>query len=103
MTRRSISLVTGGLVLSLALAGCSSDADPGPQQIELPAGDKQVEILGSFSGDEATLFEAALVDVEQRTGVDITYTPAPNFNQEMSDRIAAGNLPDIALYPEPNL
>ena len=103
MTRRFMSLVTGGLVLSLALAGCSSDIDQGPQQIELPAGDKQVEILGSFSGDEATLFEAALVDVEQRTGVDITYTPAPNFNQEMSDRIAAGNLPDIALYPEPNL
>lgn len=85
------------------MAGCSTDLDEGTEQIELPAGDKKVEILGSFSGDEATLFEEALADVELRTGVEITYTPAPNFNQEMSDRIAAGNLPDIALYPEPNL
>ncbi len=91
------------LVLALVLTSCGSDPETGPNQIELPAGDKSIEILGSFSGEEATLFEESLADIESRTGVDITYTAAANFNQEIADRIAAGNLPDIALYPEPNL
>lgn len=103
MSRRVVVPGIAGVALTVLLAGCATEIDSGPVQIQLPAGDKQVEILGSFSGDEATLFEEALADVEHRTGVDITYTPAPNFNQELSDRITAGKAPDIALYPEPNL
>lgn len=99
--RRRVLAFTGLAVL--LMSGCSDQIDSQSPKIELPAGDKKVEILGSFSGEDATLFEAALTEVEKRTGVDITYTPAPNFNAEIATRIAAGNAPDIALYPEPNL
>lgn len=102
MSRRWSRLIPIAIVAMLA-SGCANDADSGPEPIELPAGDSRVEIFGSFSGEEATLFEQALADIETRTGVDITYTAAVNFTQEIADRIANGNLPDIALYPEPNL
>ena len=101
MFLKVIQVVAGTAVVATVLSGCTSQTETQVPIIELASGDKKVEILGSFSGDEALLFETELAAIEKRTGVDITYTPAPNFNSVIAERLAAGNVHRSLLEDRP--
>ena len=61
-----------------------------------------VEIMGGFVDDEAEDFRVALQPLIDE-GVDVTYSPTPDFNTLITTRVEGGDLPDIALFPQPGL
>lgn len=62
-----------------------------------------VTILGSITGDgEATIAEV-LAPFEAASGIDVVYEGTDQFATVLITRLAAGNPPDIALFPQPGL
>jgi alpha-glucoside transport system substrate-binding protein len=68
------------------------------------AGDKEVEILFGFGGEQSTAFQQSLADFTQRTGINIRFSEASQqFNTLVQTRVQGNNLPDIALFPQPGI
>jgi alpha-glucoside transport system substrate-binding protein len=65
-------------------------------------GGGSVEIMGAFVDDEAEDFRLALEPLINE-GVDVTYSPTPDFNTLITTRVEGGDPPDIALFPQPGL
>ncbi len=62
-----------------------------------------VNILAAFIDEDQKRFEASLKPFEDRTGIDVVYEGAADFEQLVTTRVEGGNLPDIALFPQPGL
>jgi alpha-glucoside transport system substrate-binding protein len=68
------------------------------------AGDKQIEIMYGFGGDQSKGFETAMKEFEQSSGIKIKLTSASqSFDTLIRPRVQGGNTPDIALFPQPGL
>jgi len=104
-------MVVGGAVLAscLALSGCLQN----PNEVGAGAGldgyvdtsnddgDGEVTILGAFGGVEAEGFEAALAPFEEESGIDVKYENSADFTTLIKQRVSTGDIPDIALFPQP--
>ena len=105
--RRVVRAVTTAAAVALLTTSCLSESGGGDGETggtdPLAAGDKKVEILGAFGGDEAKAFEASLAPFEQSSGIDVTYTPSADFTTLIRSRVTANNLPDIGIFPQPGL
>lgn len=66
-------------------------------------GGGEVEIAGAFTDSEADLFRESLQPLIDETGIDVIYTETPDFNTIITTRVEGGDLPDIALFPQPGL
>ncbi|QHC60439.1 extracellular solute-binding protein [Rathayibacter sp. VKM Ac-2760] len=93
----------------LALAGCSSSSDPndpnagGGASSGGAAGDGSVTVYGTINGDEATLLEQSWADWEKESGIDIKYTGDKGFEQQIGIKVQGGDVPDLAIFPQPGL
>ena len=74
MFLKVIRVAASTAVAASVISGCASQAETRVPTIELPAGDKKVEILGSFSGDEAVLFETELAEDRKSTRLNSSHT-----------------------------
>ena len=61
----------------------------------------EVSVFGPESGQEADAINAALDIFQEQTGIDITYTGARDFSDQINAQVLAGNPPDIAVLPQP--
>jgi alpha-glucoside transport system substrate-binding protein len=92
-------------VLSLIAAACLGGESGGGTAeggSEGGGGGGAVEIMGAFLDDEAEGFRTALQPLIDE-GVDVTYNPTPDFDTLITTRVEGGDLPDIALFPQPGL
>jgi len=68
------------------------------------SGDKQIEIMYGFGGDQSKGFTGAMKQFEQQSGIKIKYTDASqSFDTLIRPRVQGNNPPDIALFPQPGL
>ncbi|WP_017324408.1 ABC transporter substrate-binding protein [Synechococcus sp. PCC 7336] len=68
-----------------------------------PPATSSVSIMGSITGEgEATIAEV-FAPFTAATGIEVTYEGTDQFATLLTARIAAGNPPDIALFPQPGL
>ncbi|MFL6273067.1 MAG: ABC transporter substrate-binding protein, partial [Actinomycetes bacterium] len=68
------------------------------------SGDKQIEIMYGFGGDQSKGFTAAMKQFETQSGITIKYTDASqSFDTLIRPRVQGNNPPDIALFPQPGL
>jgi alpha-glucoside transport system substrate-binding protein len=68
------------------------------------AGDKQIEIMYGFGGDQSKGFEGAMQKFAQSSGIQIKFTDASqSFDTLIRPRVQGNNPPDIALFPQPGL
>ena len=88
-----ISLVLG---LSLLLVACNSQE---AEQEKNPT----VTILGVMTGDGKKTMEAILEPFEQETGIEVVYEGTDAFATLLPVRVESGNVPDIAMFPQPGL
>jgi alpha-glucoside transport system substrate-binding protein len=71
---------------------------------ETEAGDKQIEIMYAFGGDQSKGFEAAMKTFQQSSGITVKLTEAAQgFDTLIRPRVQGNNPPDIALFPQPGL
>ena len=68
-----------------------------------PSGIETVRILGSITGEGETTIAEVLAPFEAATGIDAIYEGTDQFATVLATRLAAGNPPDIALFPQPGL
>lgn len=87
------------LALLLLLPGCRADAG---RPADLSGA--QVEVLATWSDTEADRFGTVLEEFTRRTGAEVVYTSTRHrLPQELADRVAAGDPPDVAFLPQPGL
>ena len=62
-----------------------------------------VEVFGPFRGEDAAKFAATVAPFEEETGIDVRYIGAGSFVQNIQQRVADADYPDVALFPQPAL
>jgi alpha-glucoside transport system substrate-binding protein len=68
------------------------------------SGDKQIEIMYGFGGDQSKGFQAAIKQFQSSSGITVKLTEASqSFDTLIRPRVQGNNPPDIALFPQPGL
>jgi alpha-glucoside transport system substrate-binding protein len=61
-----------------------------------------VKILGAFPDDQAELFQASVLPLEQRSGVDVIFLDSnEDYELDLENRLESGEIPDIVVIPQP--
>ncbi len=95
---------------SLAAAGCTTllltacmsqgahDPLAGPETAKTT-----IEIMFGFGGDQTQGFKDSLNPWAQSQGITIEYTQSSNFETLIQTRVRGGDVPDIAIFPQPGI
>jgi alpha-glucoside transport system substrate-binding protein len=68
------------------------------------SGDKSIEIMYGFGGDQSKGFTAAMKQFETQSGIKLKLTgTSQSFDTLIRPRVQGNNPPDIALFPQPGL
>ena len=91
-------------VLSLLVSACLGQGDGGGGGGgDAGGGGGGVEIFGAFTAGEGDLFAESVDAFAEESGVDVTYNGSTDFNTLITTRVEGGDIPDIALFPQPGL
>ena len=107
--KRHRFLIVLVLVFAMIVAACGDgDADEttttaGDGGGDMPFEGTEVRIFGAFVSPEQEAWEASIAPFEARTGIDIIYEGSADFETEITIRVEGGNIPDIAVFPQPGL
>lgn len=93
MPPKSFSLSLGLLLLLTACKGGEQSS---------PKGDSLL-ILGSLTGVGQEIVEEAFAPFTADTGIEVIYEGTDAFSTVLPIRIAGGNVPDLAIFPQPGL
>lgn len=66
-------------------------------------GGGSVTVLANFTADEQDLFLESLAPFEEESGITVEYEGSADFNTLITTRVAGGDSPDIAIFPQPGL
>lgn len=99
--QRTHLLGLGGIaaVAALALAGCSGGSGGSGSG----DADHTVTIMGAFTDAQAKAFQADLNAWSKTSGVKVAYSGSSDFQTAIVAKSAAGNPPDIAIFPQPGV
>ncbi len=101
MRLRRSALVMTFMVVLLANACGSNGADTA--RVQRLKG-QQLEVAAVWSGEEQANFEKVLRRFETRTGAVVRFTSTGrNIATELESRIQSGDIPDVAILPQPGL
>ena len=103
--RRSKAISLGAIAAATALVAtaCAGGDGGGGSTGGGGGGGGTVEIVGAFSGEQQTGFEEDIAQVSEDLGIDIEYVSTNQFEVVLPSRVAGGNAPDIAIFPQPGL
>jgi alpha-glucoside transport system substrate-binding protein len=93
-------------VAMLFASACLSESGGGGGDTggQTGGGDKSIEIMYGFGGDQSKGFVDAMKQFETQSGIKIKYTDASqSFDTLIRPRVQGNNPPDIALFPQPGL
>ncbi len=85
-----------GLMASACAQDKSSSSDSG-------AAKKTITISGPETGSEADGFTEAFVPFTEESGIKVSYTGSRDFETQIRVSAEGGDLPDIAVIPQPGL
>ncbi|GAB6277706.1 MAG: ABC transporter substrate-binding protein [Rectinema sp.] len=66
-----------------------------------PSGQKTINFLGVWGGQEADVFLAMVKPFEEKTGIKVELESTRDLDAVITTRVEAGNPPDIAALPGP--
>lgn len=83
---------------------CYDDRPPSNcEPVPLSLAGQVVRVLGpERSADDWNAIDAAMVPFELQTGASVIYTGSADWEAELNAQVAAGNPPDISIFPQPN-
>jgi alpha-glucoside transport system substrate-binding protein len=91
--RRNLPLLAAAaLVAAVALPGC---------QAATAAATETVTVLGTWTGNEQSGFEAMIRGFEQQTGIQVDYTGTRDASAVLASDLEDGNPPDLAVLATP--
>lgn len=105
--RKAIQRVALAAAVALGASACLSDDSGGGSSSGgggTASGDKNVEIVFGFGGDQSKGFKESLAQFQQTSGIKIKFTEASqSYDTLIRTRVRANNAPDIALFPQPGI
>lgn len=107
-------LAAPALAISTGIALCLSGCQSGPQSSDQETAQafdlaqpidptQTITVFSMFTGAQQEQFERSLIPFEEETGIDVVYEGSDAFPQLIVERVEAGEPPDIAIFPQPNL
>ncbi|MFG6096645.1 carbohydrate ABC transporter substrate-binding protein [Leptolyngbyaceae cyanobacterium CCMR0082] len=91
-TPRSLHIVS---VLSLLLTACNGNSQNNSSDT--------LVILGSLTGVGQEIVEEAFAPFTAETGIEVVYEGTDAFSTVLPIRVAGGDVPDLAIFPQPGL
>lgn len=64
---------------------------------------KTISFTVAFSGSQYTNFQQSVDPYAKSQGITIKWASDPNFNTDIVNDVKAGNVPDIAMFPQPGI
>ncbi|HEX6755025.1 MAG TPA: ABC transporter substrate-binding protein [Mycobacteriales bacterium] len=103
--RTTIQWAAIAVAVTLASTACLSESGGGGGGGGgSTSGDKSVEIVYGFGGEQSKGFQQSLAGFQQSSGIKIKFTEASqSFDTLIRTRVRANNFPDIALFPQPGV
>lgn len=98
-----VGVATG--VLPLLLAGClsgSSKSSNGGSGANNNTS-STINMTVAFSGSQFDDFKASLAPYAESQGIKLNLVSDSNFNADIVNKVKAGNIPDIAMFPQPGI
>lgn len=93
-------LVVG--LVAISSSGClSQPSEAGGATADGGAG--TVEIMYGFTDTSSDKFQAEINAFAEAEGIDVQFSPTPDFNSLIATRVSGGNTPDIAIFPQPGI
>ena len=90
-------------ILAVLSAACAEDDDGGDSGGSSEEAKTSLTIAGPETGSEADGFTEAFESFTEETGIDISYTGSRDFETQIRVSAEGGDLPDIAVIPQPGL
>lgn len=90
-------------LLALVMAGCAQDEDGGGSAGGGGEAKGTLKISGPETGSEADGFTEAFEAFTAETDVEVEYTGSRDFETQIRVASEGGDLPDIAVIPQPGL
>lgn len=81
------------VAITLLAAGCSSPSSE-PDTLT---------VFGTWRGAQADAFRSVLTRFERDTGIPVRYTGSGSFITAIRERAEEGDMPDVAMFPQPGL
>ena len=88
---------------AILMAACAEDDDGGDAGGGGGGEGGTVTISGPETGSEADGFTEAFAPFEEDSGLDVVYTGSRDFETQIRVSAEGGDLPDIAVIPQPGL
>src|SRR5215217_3563085 len=104
--RRLFQGIVVAAVAMLFAAACLGEEGGGGGNTggQTGSGDKSIEIMYGFGGDQSKGFTETMKQFESQSGIKIKFTDASqSFDTLIRPRVQGNNPPDIALFPQPGL
>lgn len=93
-----------GVAGMLALSGClASNSKTGGDLGANKNTSKTINILVGFSGPQFDSFKSGVDPYAKAQGIKINWASDANFNADVVNKVKSGNLPDIAMFPQPGI
>lgn len=84
------------VLIALLLTSCNTDSSSDQKE-------KRLVILGSLTGVGQEIVEEAFAPFTAETGIEVVYEGTDAFTTVLPIRVEGGNVPDLAIFPQPGL
>ena len=101
--RATVVCSAGALLLTGCLEESGGGGGDGGGDGGGGGGDGSVEIMYGFSGDQSEAFQDVVGAWAEEEGIDVQFSPTPDFDKLVRSRVQGQNLPDIAIFPQPGI
>ena len=103
MRARNTTRVALVATSTLLLAGCLSDGGDSGGGGGGAGGDGEVEIMYGFANEQSDAFIEHVGAWAEGEGINVKFSPTPDFDKLVRSRVQGNNLPDIAIFPQPGI
>lgn len=103
---RRKNLIAGAALaaaVALTTTGCLSAPSAAPSSAASATAKDTVSIMYAFGGAMNDAFKKDMDAWSAKSGIKIKYIQAEGFEALIQTKVASGDLPDIAIYPQPGI
>ncbi len=97
---KTVALVAASTLL---LSGCLSESGGDSGGSGGAGGDGEVEVMYGFANEQSDAFIEEVGTWAEGEGIDVKFSPTPDFDKLVRSRVQGNNLPDIAIFPQPGI
>ena len=100
---KPIRIAAALTAVGLLTTGCLSANKPAATSAGPETAKAEVTVMYAFSGDQSKAFQADMNKWAAANGVKIAFVQSDSFEEMIQTKVASGNAPDIAIFPQPGI